>query len=308
MKRLLVLAALGLLPACGDLATVPDDAGPLLGTDAVQAPNMVDATNALLAAAGSEYRIAYVELITTRPDLASPNVIIASDVGNKRLAFDFIPGDPRRGGADGDPNTIDTWVDLVDGAATGGMDAVATTEAIGGAMATWDGETCSELGMSLNPVPVDLGLVQNILGYGGGPAVPDVMHAGWLPGDFFDDIVEDGSTFVLGATFTLTFTSGDLDMDGNPDLAAREIYYNNAFGWTDNGTPGLIDVETIALHEAGHALSQAHFGKVFFNSRTEEVVFSPRAVMNAVYSGPNRALDGTDRSGHCGLWAGWPQN
>lgn len=307
MKGLLLLAALALLPACGELSTVPDDAGPLLGrTSSDAGPNFVDATNALLAEAGSEYRIAYVELLTTRPDLASPNIIIASNVGNKRLAFDFIPNDPRRGGLDGDPNTIDTWVDLVDGVATGGLDAAATTGAIAGAMGTWDAQTCSELGVRLIPVPFDLGLVQDILGFGGGIVVSDVMHAGWLPGAFFDAVVEDGSTFVLGATFTLTFAEGDLNMDGLPDLGAREIYYNNAFAWTDSGQPGLIDAETIALHEAGHALSQAHFGKVFYNSRTDEVVFSPRAVMNAVYSGPNRALDGTDLSGHCGIWDTWP--
>ena len=306
MKRLPLLAALALASACGDVSTAPEAAdGPLLAKVADAGPNFVDATNLMLAEAGSEYRIAYVELITTTPQFANPNIIIARDVGNKRLDFEFIPGDPRRIGLDEDPNTIDVLVDLVDAEATG-LDANATTAAIATAMGTWDAATCSELGMSFAPVPMDLGLVQNILGFGGGPAVPDVMHAGWLPGDFFDAIVEDGSTFVLGATFTLTFTEGDLDMDGLPDLAAREIYYNNAFGWTDSGGPGLIDAETIALHEAGHALSQAHFGKVFVNSRTEEVVFSPRAVMNAVYSGPNRTLDGTDRAGHCGLWGSWP--
>ena len=308
MKRLAVLSALVVLTACADTPTALDDGGP--NAARLEAgPNFVDRTNDLLAAAGSEYQIAYVEFITNRPDYAGANEIIAKNVGNKRLAFHFIPNDPRRAGAlDDDPNTIDVLIDQVDGAANGGsLPAAATTAAIAGAMTTWDAETCSELGMRLAaPAGVDLGLVQAILGFGGGVAVPDIMHAGWLPGAFFDMLAPDGSNFILGATFTLTFTTGDLDMDGQPDLAAREIYYNDAFGWGTSGGPGLADVETIALHEAGHALSQAHFGQIFYNRSSDQYVFSPRAVMNAVYSGPNRDLDGTDQAGHCGLWDSWP--
>lgn len=307
MKRLAVLSALVVLTACTDTPTALDDGGPNAAVlDA--APNFVDRTNDLLAASGADYRIAYVEFITNRPDFAGANEIISKDLGNKRLAFHFIPNDPRRAGAlDDDPNTIDVLIDQVDGAATGGLSAAETTTAIAGAMTTWDAETCSEYGTLLAAPPgIDFGLVQAILGFGGGVAVPDIMHAGWLPGAFFDLLAEDGSTFILGATFTLTFTEGDLDMDGLPDLAAREIYYNNAFGWGTNGGPGLADVETIALHEAGHALSQAHFGQILYNRSSDQYIFSPRAVMNAVYSGVNRDLDGTDVSGHCGLWGSWP--
>lgn len=306
MKRLAVLSTLVVLAACADTPTAVDDGGPNAAVlDA--GPNFVDRTNDLLAADGSEYRIAYVEFITNRPDLAGANEIISKDVGNKRLSFQFIPNDPRRGGLDGDPNTIDVLIDQVDAAATGGLSGAETTAAIAGAMTTWDAETCSEFGMRLAaPAGVDFGLVQAILGFGGGVAVPDIMHAGWLPGAFFDMLAPGGSNFILGATFTLTFTTGDLDMDGRPDLAAREIYYNNEFRWGTSGGPGRADVETIALHEAGHALSQGHFGQIFYNPNSGQYVFSPRAVMNAVYSGPNRDLDGTDQAGHCGMWGSWP--
>jgi hypothetical protein len=310
MMRLTTLVTLAFLAGCVDTTTGPaphDDLEPSAAVTHFSGDNFVDATNALLEAAGSDYRIAYVEYLTNRPSLASKNIIISRDLGNKRLTFDFIPNDPRRGGFDGDPNTIDVWIDLTQGATSSGLSAAETTDAIVAAMLTWDAESCSELGTNLVPIQMDLGLVQSILGFGGGPAVPDVMHAGWLPPAFFDLLIEDGSSFILGATFTLTFAEGDLNADGLPDLAAREIYYNDAFAWGTSGTPNLYDVETIALHEAGHGLSQGHFGTIRFNPNSGNVIFSPRAVMNAVYSGVNRDLDGTDKAGHCGLWGHWPE-
>ena len=234
-----------MLVACGDVAedSAADPTGPSLAR-VVQAPNFVDQANELLAAQASEYRIAYAELLLSEAGLkaASPNIIIARDLGNKRLPFEFIPNDPRRGGIDGDPNTIDTWVDLTQGATANGLSTLETTNAITRAMTTWNDQRCSDLSISVTPVPVDLGLVQAIAGFGGGIAVSDIMHAGWLPAAFFDLLIEDGSTFILGVTFTLTFEVGDLNNDGMPDLGAREIYYNDAFPWADDGTSNY-DVE-----------------------------------------------------------------
>jgi hypothetical protein len=311
MRRLALIPALALLTACGDAVDSPatNPTGPSMAV-VDRAPNFIDQANELLAAQGSEYQIAYAELLTTQSGLeaASPNIIIARDLGNKRLGFEFIPNDPRRaGGSDGDPNTIDTWIDLTQGATGNGLTVGETTNAINRAMTTWDGRRCSDLGLNVNAVPVDIGLVQAILGFGGGPVVSDVMHAGWLPAAFFDLIRPGGSSFILGVTFTLTFIEGDLNNDGLPDLGAREIYYNDAFPWADDGSSDF-DVETIAFHEAGHGLSQAHFGKVFFNPKSGKVNFSPRAIMNAVYSGVNRSPEGTDNAGHCGLWGNWPQS
>jgi hypothetical protein len=68
-----------------------------------------------------------------------------------------------------------------------------------------------------------------------------------------------------------------------------------------------IDVESVAVHEAGHGLSQAHFGKVWLKN-DGSLERSPMAVMNAIYSEPFRPLAGTDNGGHCSNWAQWPNN
>jgi hypothetical protein len=277
------------------------------GNGAALAANIVDATNALLEVQGSDYRIAWAEYYTDPGSGVSGNIIIAKDVGNKRLGFDFIPGDPRRGGIDGDPNTIDVLIDQVDGATASGLAEATTTAAITRAMATWNAQTCSDPAINVLPVPFDLGLVQAALGFGGGLFSPDIIHAGWLPGSFFETLVTGGGTSILGITFTIVFSVGDLDGNGLPDLAGREIYYNDAFVWADDGVSN-VDVETVALHEAGHGLSQGHFGTIFINLNAGKIQFAPLAVMNAAYSGPQRSLRGTDEAGHCGLWGSWPNN
>ena len=137
------------------------------------------------------------------------------------------------------------------------------------------------------------------------------MHAGWLPASFFDALVPQGSQFILAVTIPFIFADGsgptDIDRDKRLDYAFAEIYYNDAFGWGIDAFFPLADVEGTALHEAGHGLGQAHFGKVFITLANGKVHFSPFAVMNAVDPGfPTQVLQGTDRAGHCSIWASWP--
>lgn len=309
-RRASALALTLAFTACGTEISSPTgvDVDPSFARVSI-APTIVDIANLALEAEGSDYRVEYVEYQTDLSSGQMGTTIFANNRGNKRLSRDFIPNDPRRGGIDGDPNTIDFLVDTGDGATSSGLSALETTGAILRSTATWDGATCSEMGTNFFPAPpfYDLGLVQSILGFGGGDVFTDIMHAGWMPGAFFDLVAENGSSFILGATFTLTFVSGDLDEDGASDLALREIYYNDAFLWADDGV-SRIDVETVALHEAGHGLSQGHFGKIFRTNSNGAFHFSPRAVMNASYSGVQRSLTGTDEGGHCTSWANWPQN
>ncbi|MPY87743.1 MAG: hypothetical protein GEU99_07465 [Luteitalea sp.] len=280
---------------------------PLAGQSVAPHPMLV-AVNEELARQGHTIRVETAEYFTSGDGDLVGQTIFANDRGNKQLGHHFIPGDPRRGGV-----TDIAWiVDRVDGVTASGLTSDDTTAAIDGAMATWQGANCSTIPLtSLGAVDADLGLVQFQLGFGGSPDIAaDVSHAGWLPAPFFDLVAPGGSTSILGVTFTFIFvdpvTADPTDLDGNGklDTAFREIYYNDNFEWRVDG--GNVDVETVALHESGHGLSQAHFGKIFRTEANGKLHFAPFAVMNAAYSRTHRTLTGTDNGGHCSIWGAWP--
>jgi hypothetical protein len=273
--------------------------------------SIMDGINASLAAEGANYRVAVAEYLSVDEGNLQGNEVLAKDVGNKQLAFDFVPFDPRREGwsgpVDGGMDDITFAIDRTGDAVPvfGGLTGAETTAAIQRAMGTWENVNCSTLPLFENPdFGLDIGLVAFLNGLGGSPFVfADVQHAGWRDIDFAGGI--------LGVTFTFQFIDGDgnptdVDSNGKLDAAFREIYYDPSFNWADDGVTN-VDVESVALHEAGHGLSQAHFGTVRIKNNGE-LKASPRAVMNALYASPFRALTGTDNGGHCSNWANWPQN
>lgn len=214
-----------------------------------------------------------------------------NDRGNKQLAADFAPGTTLDG-----TDAVSYYIDQT--RPTSDVEVATSTEAIERAMATWDGVRCSDLAMF--QVPSDgraTGLVAAIFGFGGSFGyVADITHSGWLPAGFFDILAPNGSGSILGVAFTIiqidpaTGEPQDANNDGKIDVAWREIYYNDRFLWSDQGmTPG-VDVETVALHEGGHGLSQAYFGKGFRKKK----------------GGIQTEIDGTVNGGHCSNWANWP--
>ena len=301
------------LVACQDGSTAPDEVGtPLFrrqaSSDAANAmAAIMDQANLALEAQGADYRVAMVEYVTGDGDEAGATVI-SKDLGNKQLAFDFVPFDTRRtpwSGPVGGPNDDITYaVDMTGDAVPpiGGLTGAATTAAIDAAMATWDAETCSTLPITSNPdFGLDLGFVAFffINGQGGPAIVADIQHAGWRDLNF--------APGVLGATFTLVFFPiTDIDNNGKGDTAFREIYYDPSFNWADDGVTNF-DVEAVALHEAGHGLSQAHFGNIFVKN-DGSLLRAPAAIMNPFILGQTRTLLGTDVGGHCSNWAQWPNN
>ena len=257
-------------------------------------------------------RLYSVEYLTTGENNQAGNTVYFMDVGNKQLAGDFVPFISPDGTSD-----ISYYIDS--SRPSGNIAVEATNNAIDRAMDTWDAVTCSELGIfkiALNP-EYEVGFIARVLQDDGLTSLElggsynyfaDVVHAGWLPSEIYDILEEDGASFILAATFTIVFTDEEgnlVDIDGNGkfDVALREIYYNDGFDWNDGDT---YDVETVALHESGHALSQAHFGKAFLSGGNERLHFSPRAVMNAAYSGVQTRITRTDEAGHCSNWASWP--
>ncbi|MBB4080291.1 hypothetical protein GGR28_002921 [Lewinella aquimaris] len=253
---------------------------------------------------GPAVTVAMAEYITGADSDEMGNTILFNNRGNKQLDFDFVPGQSLDGS-----DAISYYID--ESRPSDDVPVEVSTDAIVRSMDTWDNVDCSDL--DLFRVPTDgraTGFYAAAYGFGGSfNYVADVVHNGWLPAAFFDRLAPNGSRSILGVTFTLVFINPDgsfqdADNDGKGDVAWREIYYNDRFNWS-NGSG--IDIETVSLHEAGHGLSQAHFGKGF-RKKDGSVQFSPRAVMNATYSGLQTEVDGTDNAGHCSNWANWPNN
>lgn len=246
------------------------------------------------------------EYLTTEESGQVGRTVYFSNVGDKKLSADFVPGLSLDGTDD-----VSYYVDRNRPSAD--LPVASTSAALVRAMNTWDGIGCSDLGLTQVPSNslINTGYVSALLGFGGGfDYTADVVHAGWLPSAFFNFLAPQGSTFILGVTFTITFTDDegnptDLDNNGKADVAWREIYYNDTFTWRIGNH---YDVETIALHEAGHGLSQEHFGQAFASPGNDRLHFSPRAVMNAAYSGIQTQIGETDNAGHCSNWASWPNN
>lgn len=239
------------------------------------------------------------------------NEVFFNNRGNKQLGADYVPNDPRRGGF----SDIAFARDGTEGSTSNGLTQSDTDDAILSAMNTWDNVSCSS-GLVLTDLgasPFDLGYVSWIYGQGGSGFFTDLMHSGF--NGFIQWAYGPGSG-VLGVTFTFVwgdydsdgnFIPSDIDNNGKDDVAFRDIYYNDEFSWAVDGQ-NHIDVETVALHEAGHGLSQGHFGKLFQGGANGKFHFAPRAVMNAGYTGIQRTIGKTDNGGHCSNWGQWPNN
>jgi hypothetical protein len=266
------------------------------------------AGNASARVSGSNYAVLSAEYLASEESGQIGRTIYFRDLGNKQLTADFVPG----AGLDSTDN-VSFYID--ENRPSADLAVGLTSAAIARAMNTWDNVTCSSLGIQRVPskATTTTGFVSYLLGFGGSTEyAADVVHAGWLPGAFFNLIAPNGSTFILGVTFTLIYTDEegnptDIDSNGKLDVAFREIYYNDAFRWRNGAT---VDVETVALHESGHGLSQEHFGQAFQDSGSGSgrLHFSPRAVMNAAYSGVQTSIGTSDLAGHCSLWASWNNN
>ena len=132
----------------------------------------------------------------------------------------------------------------------------------------------------------------------------DIVVGGWLPSAYFSNCL--GSASILGITWGFS-TGADSNGDNYPDHVYVEQYYNEGFQWTTTVSVYLsftapMDIESVAVHENGHALGLDHFGGPNPNQpfvvQPNGKVFDPEAVMNAFYLGGDdkRTPLGTDRA------------
>jgi hypothetical protein len=226
--------------------------------------------------------------------------------------FRWVANDPRRL-ADGEKLTY--LVDQSDGATASGVTSAQTEAAIDRALTTWQAQRCLRtLDIVKRPDSgADPDIFDSFFGFGdeGNPFLADIVEAGWLPRAFFEAVGgPGGGRGILAFTVTFIFTDDngvptDINGDRHLDTALAEVYYNDNFGapggdragnpWgIDVALPG-IDIETVALHENGHALEIGHFGP------------PPAAVMNPVYAGIRHQPLAVDHAGMCAVWASWPK-
>lgn len=257
--------------------------------------------------------LGYAEYITD-PDSGEAGRVewFQKDLGNGQLDHDFVYNDPRA-----------AW-DAIPGLSFGAKydnvssDANLTEAALWmrWSVDVWNEETCGDL--TLTEVPVDSqlpGLVENFFATG-------IIDINLIQTDLTQvgfrgvSAIFPPGTSTLGVAYTLFWTDAqgnltDIDNNGKIDVAFRELYYNDQYEWADNGIEGtqpdgtrVFDFPTVAIHEAGHGISMAHFGSI---GRKDGALFAkPRSIMNAIYGGTLRELAGRDRSSFCSNWAQWP--
>jgi len=248
--------------------------------------------------------------IITDPNSGEEGRVIwfQNDLGNAQLTHDFVYNDPRA--------SWDTIADISIAVKEGNTSADANLNNqvfwMYESFNTWTDQTCSGVnttqfaGDSSRP-----GLVENFFAGGGidlSLIEADITQVGFRG---VSPIFPAGTT-TLGVAYTLFWVDADgnltdIDENGKIDAALREIYYNDQYEWADDGQgdrgTGIFDFRAVAIHEAGHGLSAAHFGNI--GVKDGALFAKPSAVMNAIYGGPTDTLEGRDVGSHCSNWAMW---
>jgi hypothetical protein len=281
-------------------------------------PELAALNDRLRAAGITDVAIDRAELLVAGAASGDQATTLIANDRTHLLTLQFVENDSRRPSP---ANTITYLVDQSDGSALGFNAAGAvitlpnsvTEPELDASMEAWGAMGCNgPIIMKVADTGADPDLVDAIVFNNpallGTPYSADIVHAGWLPRAFFDTLLPpNGSARIIGVTFSFIFVDEDdeptdVDRDGRADVAWREIYYNRRFPWGTGGNENNVDIQSVAIHEAGHGLGLAHFGKLFLKA-SGDIQFAPKAIMNAAYVSEDRTIRGTDNGSFCHIWA-----
>lgn len=282
---------------------------PLFAAEAVPpvALQMIEQANAQLEASGSSLRIVSADFFTVGHGIESYRRLRTGS----RWAFQNVSYIIDGSDMSADLPAAQTYAAIQSGYQT--WNNVANTS-ITAVQAADDGSNFDVLDGTYHPVTgacVSIfDLTSPNLDLGSGQIFPaaDIVVGGWLPANYFSSCL--GSSSIIGVTWT--FADGDANSDQYVDNLYVEQFYNEGFTWVTSGATFLgptMDVESIVVHENGHALGLDHMGgpntNEPFKLQPNGKVFDPEAVMNPFYiGGEKRSLFPTDKAALRTLYTG----